>query len=90
MLTEGVMQSDFYTVMLPYINGKAPPGAITLQDADLHRQIKKPVTHIFSTSNMVSYESFVDSTMAFFFGRLDELYTRSDLRFRGLAGMVRL
>ena len=62
--------------MLPYVNGRSPPGTISLQDEDLHRRIKKPVVPIFSTSSLVTYESFIDSTMGIFFNRLDELYVR--------------
>ena len=65
--------------MNPYAGGNALPGTLTTQDAGLHRQLKKPVVHMFSTSNMISYESFVNSNMAFFFSRLDELYTQGEI-----------
>ncbi|MCJ1384344.1 hypothetical protein MMC17_007460 [Xylographa soralifera] len=67
-------KSDFYKVILPYNNGVAMIGTISPLDSDLHRQIKKPVAKIFSMSNLVTFESFVNSTMILFFDRLGDLY----------------
>ncbi|MCJ1309075.1 hypothetical protein MMC25_002730 [Agyrium rufum] len=67
-------KSDFYKVMLPYLNGQAMIGTISPLPADLHRQLKKPVARIFQMSNIVSFEKFVDSSIELFFRRIDELY----------------
>ncbi|MCJ1435911.1 hypothetical protein MMC27_005287 [Xylographa pallens] len=67
-------KSDFYKVLLPYDNGVAMIGTISPIDSDLHRQLKKPVAKIFSMSNLVTFETFVDSSTILFFSRLNELY----------------
>ena len=68
------MQSDFYKVILPYNNGVAMIGTISPLDPDLHRQLKKPVAKIFSMTNLITFEGFVNSSMNLFFTRLDGLY----------------
>ena len=67
-------QSDFYKVILPYNNGEAMVGTISPLPADLHRQLKKPVANIFSMSNLMTFEGFVNSSISLFFNRIDELY----------------
>ena len=61
--------------MLPYMNGRPPPGLITQRDANVHRQLKKPVVPLFATSNLLSYESFIDNTTSFLIHRLDESFS---------------
>ncbi|MCJ1393736.1 hypothetical protein MMC18_006612 [Xylographa bjoerkii] len=73
---EFVSQSDFYKVILPYNNGAAMIGTISPLDSDMHLQLKKPVAKIFSMSNLVTFESFVNSSMLLFFSRLAELYSQ--------------
>ncbi|MCJ1244003.1 hypothetical protein MMC30_001200 [Trapelia coarctata] len=68
-------KSDFYRVLLPYNNGEPMVGTISPLPADLHRQLKKPVANIFSMSNLVSFEGFVNSSISLLFSRIDELYT---------------
>ena len=49
-------------------------GTISPLEPDLHRQLKKPVAKIFSMTNFVAFEGFVNSSIILFFSRLDELY----------------
>ena len=50
-------------------------GTICPMPAELHRQLKKPVARVFSMSNMVSFEKFVDSSIKLLFDRLHTLYS---------------
>lgn len=36
--------------------------------------LKKPIAGIYSISNLMSFEPYVDKTISFFFSRLDELF----------------
>lgn len=65
--------SDFYGVILPYNNGKVMPGLIS-SHGELHRSLKRPVSNIYSMSNLVSFESFVDSTIVLFCDVLEKRY----------------
>jgi hypothetical protein len=64
-------QSKFYQVILPMSKGKILPGLFATQDEDIHRMLKKPIASIYSMSNLVSFEPFVDQTIHCFFGQLD-------------------
>lgn len=52
--------------------GKIIQGLFNTQDDQLHRSMKKPIAGIYSMSNLVSFEPYVDSTISFFLGRLEE------------------
>lgn len=50
--------------------GKALPGIFATQDENLHRILKKPVSAVYSMSNLVSFEPYVDNTMRVFCSQL--------------------
>lgn len=56
-------QSDFYHVLLFHAKGKPVPTIFATQDEELHRLLKRPIASIYSMSNLVSFESYVDTTM---------------------------
>lgn len=64
-------KSNYYSVLTPYSKGKAIPMMFATQDEAIHRMLRKPVAGIYSMSNMVGFERFVDSTMDVFFKELD-------------------
>lgn len=39
--------------------------------------LKKPIAGIYSMSNVVSFEPYVDSTISVFFDRLDQLFVQT-------------
>jgi hypothetical protein len=59
-------KSDFYQALLMKPNGKAIPGIFAAQDEDIHRRLKKPVSGAYAMSTLVSFEPYVDTTMAVF------------------------
>ncbi|KAK9855652.1 Cytochrome P450 [Penicillium brevicompactum] len=52
--------------------GKIIQGLFNTQDDQLHRSMKKPIAGIYSMSNLVSFEPYVDSTIGFFLERLED------------------
>lgn len=70
-------KSDFYHVLLFYAKGKPVPTIFATQDEILHRTLKKPIAGIYSMSNLLSFEPYVDSTISFFFQQLDKLFAET-------------
>lgn len=54
------------------------PGLFNVLDEDLHRILKKPIASIYSMSNLVSFEPYVDSTMSVFFEELDRRFVQTN------------
>jgi hypothetical protein len=54
--------------------GKIVQGLFNTQDEKLHRAMKKPIAGIYSMSNLVGFEQYVDSTIDYFFRRLEEAH----------------
>lgn len=71
-------KSRFYWVLSFYVKGKAIPGLFATQDENLHRILRRPISGIYSMSNLISFESYVDSTMRVFFEQLDKRFVKSD------------
>lgn len=67
-------KSSYYSVLTPYSKGKTIPMMFATQDEGIHRMLRKPVAGIYSMTNMVSFERFVDSTMDVFFRELDSRF----------------
>jgi hypothetical protein len=51
----------------------------TTQSEETHRMLKRPVASIYSMSNLVSFEPFVDSTIGYFYTQLEEKFVRPAL-----------
>ena len=71
-------KSDFYWVLSFYVKGKAIPGLFATQDEEVHRLLKRPISGIYSMSNLVSFEGHVDSTIREFFRQLDRRFGTTD------------
>lgn len=54
------------------------PGMFATQDEQLHRLLKRPIASIYSMSNLISFEKYVDSTVSVFFEQLDRRFVRTD------------
>ncbi|KAA6412416.1 MAG: pisatin demethylase [Lasallia pustulata] len=67
-------KSEFYDAIMPYVRGKSIPDVFATRDETVHRTMKRPIANIYSMSNLVSFEPYVDSTMRYFFERLEELF----------------
>ncbi|KAL9031271.1 MAG: hypothetical protein Q9196_000678 [Gyalolechia fulgens] len=70
-------KSDFYRVLLFYAKGRPVPTIFATQDESLHRMLKKPITPIYSMSNLVSFEPYVDTTINALIARLDRLFVKT-------------
>ncbi|KAL8702337.1 MAG: hypothetical protein Q9224_000039 [Gallowayella concinna] len=70
-------QSDFYPVLLFCAKGKPIPTIFATQDEQLHRVLKKPITPIYSMSNLVSFEPYVDKTINAFITQLDRRFVHT-------------
>lgn len=53
------------------------PGLFNTTDDELHRVMKRPIAGIYSMSNLVSFEPYVDSTMKVLFQELDKQFVRT-------------
>lgn len=73
-------KSDFYSVILPMSKGKILPGLFATQDEGIHAMLKKPIAGIYSMSNLVSFEPYVDSTIAFFCQQLDKRFAKPGIK----------
>lgn len=71
-------KSDFYRVLSFYVKGKAIPGLFATQDEDIHRLLKRPIAGIYSMTNLVSFEPYVDSTIRVFFDQLDKRFVQTN------------
>ncbi|KKA24449.1 Cytochrome P450 (Eurofung) [Rasamsonia emersonii CBS 393.64] len=66
---------------MPRVKGKQIPDVFATRDENVHRMMKKPNSAIYSMSNLVSFEPYVNSTMEYYFSRLDELFVDKDRPF---------
>ncbi|KAI0442206.1 cytochrome P450 [Xylaria telfairii] len=76
-ITANFSKSDFYRVLQPMSKGRIIPGLFHTQDEKLHRSMKRPIANIYSMSNLVEFEPYVDTTIAFLFKRLEEVKAMS-------------
>ena len=53
------------------------PGLLSAKDANLHRALKRPIANLYSLSNLVSFENFVDDSIRKFFNQLDQLFIKT-------------
>lgn len=63
--------------MQPTFKGHVIQDLFNTQDDNLHRAMKKPIAGIYSMSNLIEFEPYVDSTIALFFKRLGEVQSKS-------------
>lgn len=71
------IKSDFYPVLQPFAKGAPMPGLFNTPNEDLHRVLKKPIAGIYSMTNLVNFEPYVNSTMKAFFGELDNRFAQT-------------
>ena len=58
------------------VNGKVVQGLFNTQDEALHRALRRPVAGVYSMTNLVEFEPYVDTTIQFLVHQLDELEVR--------------
>lgn len=75
-INKGYRKTGFYRVQQQLAKGKPTPTLFTTLDEDFHAAIKRPVSSVYSMSNLTEFEPFVDSTIRTLFARLDEFVER--------------
>lgn len=55
------------------VRGRIIQGIFNTQDHALHRALRRPIAGIYSMTNLVEFEPYVDTTMDFFLGQLGKL-----------------
>ncbi|KAK0510977.1 hypothetical protein JMJ35_006529 [Cladonia borealis] len=73
----GFPKSDFYKVLMPYTKQGALPAVFNTRDEKLHKQIKSPIAPLFSLSNAVTFESFIDEVLEVLCRQIDQRYIGS-------------
>lgn len=76
------LQSNFYRSLMPYTRtGGALPAVFNTRDEELHKKIKSPIASLFSLSNTLPLEVFVDKTLQVMTEQLDTRFVGSQVTF---------
>ncbi|KAF3771152.1 cytochrome P450 [Cryphonectria parasitica EP155] len=70
-------QSLFYRGIMPYIKGGAMPAVFTTQDEAMHKKLRTPISSLYSTSHLLTFEPFVDDVTGIFFEQLDRRFAKT-------------
>jgi hypothetical protein len=62
---------------MPYTKNGALPAVFTTQDEKQHKQLKTPIAQLYSLSNAVTFESFVDEVLGILFQQLDKRHVET-------------
>ncbi|KAI8633672.1 cytochrome P450 CYP4/CYP19/CYP26 subfamily [Xylariaceae sp. FL1651] len=78
----GLPKGSFYRSLMPYSrHGSAQPLVFNTRDETLHMQMKKPIAPLFSLSNILSYEKFVDDVTQQLFEQFDRRFVEEGIIF---------
>ncbi|KAJ5459148.1 hypothetical protein N7530_011092 [Penicillium desertorum] len=78
----GFPKGDFYRTLMPYTKkGGALPAVFNTRDEELHRRIKSPIAPLFSLSNVLRLEEFVDEAIRVMIQQLDERFAETGKSF---------
>ncbi|KAJ5212811.1 uncharacterized protein N7498_004457 [Penicillium cinerascens] len=73
----GFPKGNFYRTLMPYSRqGSALPLVFNTRDEVLHTRLKKPIASMFSLSNVLTLECFVDRTISELFLQFDRRFAR--------------
>ncbi|KAL4882674.1 cytochrome P450 [Aspergillus karnatakaensis] len=71
----GFPKGEFYRTLMPYTKtGGALPAVFNTRDENLHKKIKSPIAPLFSMTNILPLESFVDETIQVMIEQLDRRF----------------
>jgi hypothetical protein len=76
-LTSISRQSKFYRAFMVYTKKGNLPAVFTTQDEALHKQLKSPIAPLYSLTNVVTLERFVDKVLGLLFQQLDRRFVHS-------------
>ncbi|KAE8348957.1 cytochrome P450 [Aspergillus coremiiformis] len=78
----GVPKGNFYRSMMPYTRkGRSLPLVFNTRDEALHRRLKSPIAHLYSLSNILTFERFVDEVLEILFRQFDERFVPDQVVF---------
>ncbi|KFA67838.1 hypothetical protein S40285_08745 [Stachybotrys chlorohalonatus IBT 40285] len=82
MILTSNVQSEFYRTLMPYTrSGGAMPAVFNTRDEELHKKIKSPIAPLFSLSNTLPLEVFVNKTISVMIEQLDQRFVDSQVVF---------
>lgn len=71
-----------YTALTPYLpKGKNLPLVFNTRDKTRHMQMKKPIAPLFSLTNVLKLEHYVDAMLRLLFEQLDQRFSPTELSF---------
>ncbi|KAF3769425.1 hypothetical protein M406DRAFT_35639 [Cryphonectria parasitica EP155] len=74
----GFPKSNFYRTLMPYTRkGGALPAVFNTRDEELHKKIKSPIAPMFSMSNTLPLEAFVNDTIQVMTEQIDRRFVES-------------
>lgn len=75
-------QGNFYRSLMPYSRqGSSLPLVFNTRDEKLHMHLKKPIAPIFSLSNVLTFEHFIDNVLGLLFKQLDSRFIQQNTTF---------
>ncbi|KAL2813217.1 cytochrome P450 [Aspergillus cavernicola] len=77
----GFPKSKFYRAFIPYTKGGSLPAIFTAQDEALHKQLKSPIANLYSLTNVVTLEPFVNLALQMLKNGLDKRFVDADKEF---------
>ncbi|KAK3291691.1 cytochrome P450 [Chaetomium fimeti] len=78
----GFPKGALYDAFIPYVKGgSAPPAIFTARDEELHKRIKSPVAPLYSHTNAVKSEPFIDEVLGVLFEQLDSRFVKPQQTF---------
>lgn len=66
---------------MPYTRGSALPMVFNTRDENLHKKLKSPIAPIFSLTNILTFEKFVDQVTEILFEQLDQRFVKNQESF---------
>ncbi|KAL5341118.1 cytochrome P450 [Aspergillus crustosus] len=78
----GFPKGNFYRTLMPYTKtGGALPAVFNTRDEALHKKIKSPIAPLFSLTNILPLEHFVDETIRVMVEQLDRRFANTNQTF---------
>ncbi|OBU01841.1 hypothetical protein VE01_00371 [Pseudogymnoascus verrucosus] len=76
-MRSGFPKSLFYRGIMPYAKGGAFPAVFTTQDEQMHKTLKTPVASLYSLTNVINFEPFIDEVLEVMFNQLDARFVET-------------
>ncbi|KAF1987245.1 putative P450 monooxygenase [Aulographum hederae CBS 113979] len=74
---KGFIKSDYYTPLQNIVNGQRVASLVAMTDEAEQTRTRRPIARAYALTTLVEYAPLVDSTIAVFVSRLDELFANT-------------